>query len=128
MKSKYALKNHKHHSREIIPNVWFYFVFSFFCIFFALILYFIGDLRNQISDLNEKELEEKIQYRTELIELNNSNIFRHVNIIDYTCDEGVIFHKYDGSFYASTWQNPPTGEIPKVSYGKCFIKIKEEKK
>ena len=73
----------------------------------------------------EKE-EEKYTYRTQLIELDNTNFYEKIDVIEYICDEGVYVEISDSrpSFYASTWEKDDGN--PSGSYGKCFIKIREK--
>ena len=68
------------------------------------------------------------EYRTQHIILDNTNIFESWDVIDYTCDEGVLVdnHKTFKKFYASTWEGS-IGDKPKVSYGQCLVKIREFK-
>jgi hypothetical protein len=60
-------------------------------------------------------------YETKHIVLNNENIFKNWNVIDYTCDEGVevsVYHLAGDSVYASTWNDAD------INYGQCMFKIK----
>ncbi len=55
--------------------------------------------------------------------MDNTNDFSYVDgkVVDYLCDEGVIFNNHRYSYYASTWEG--TKGIDKGFNGKCMIKI-----
>lgn len=60
-------------------------------------------------------------YRTEFIELNNTNMFEYWNVVDYICDDGVDVSKHPNAIYASTstWlDNTP------ITYGRCMFEVK----
>lgn len=76
---------------------------------------------------NPKPKYSYYSYRTQIIELKNNNFGASIYVTEYTCDEGVYVNNLPNQnwFYASTWQDGTPK--PSTSYGKCFIKIREEK-
>jgi len=67
-------------------------------------------------------------YRTQIIELENSNFLENIWVVNYVCDEGLVVENIQRhfifnwqSFYASAWIDAD------VHKGKCMIRIKERK-
>ena len=71
------------------------------------------------------------EYKTKLIELHNTNDYSFVDgrIVNYVCDEGVIFHNRKTSYYASTWSEDSNRNEVEPKYrgmaGRCMIKIRK---
>jgi hypothetical protein len=68
-------------------------------------------------------LSPRYNYRTEYFILDNDNRFvNNVKVVDYLCDNGIVFNKHFDSYYASSWDDA------NIHYGQCIIKIKEVSK
>lgn len=102
-------------------------------------LYFIGivvlillctsfiyiQLPNYIQ-LPKKHCYTKYEYKTEYFTLDDSNLIKNLEVIDYLCSPNVKTSNIPSQkhFYASTWRD---GNIPH-SEGECMIKYSTDKK
>lgn len=58
--------------------------------------------------------------KSEVVQLNHDNYYKHVHVTDYMCTEGVHAEKYPESIYLSTWEDAMADE------GTCIIKYKNK--